>query len=191
MLRFFALAVTMALTGCGGVSGVDYTKVNMQPLPSDATVALHIALPEGENDPFWHTAERKLRSKLGATLKGEQLFAEVVNPGEPADYDLRVQVADIATGSRKSDAGTSSAIDPSALQKAGDAITSVITSYADSKAPEQLRHVFAYVSLEPTDGGEDVVAFKTSGAAGQTENTVSVVMWRIIDGLQCYGEDCV
>ena len=65
------------------------------------------------------------------------------------------------------------------------------TTYNDSKKADQVREVETYVTLFDVEAGEEVIAFTTSGGAGKTDGTVSVIVSRIVAGLQCYGEDCV
>lgn len=190
MKKFVFLLVSLAITSCSGISGVTYSKVNMKPLDSGKTVALAVKLPVGEGDPFWLEGQRKLRSKLGVILVGEGIFREVVTDNEPADYRLDVQIADIAIGRLEIDRPdlTNSA---DTAQRIGHAIGSFIDGYREIQAPEQLRALVSYITLHDIETGHDVLAFKMSAEAGQTEATTTSAVSRIVAGVRCFGEDCV
>lgn len=184
MTRSLLLLIALSLAACSGISGVEYSKVSAQPVPNNKTVSLNVAVPEGETDRQWRTARRKVRSNLNVHLLGTQTFQNVTKDNQPADYRLNVTLSDVALGPAASDA-------PETGNALANIIAKATTAYNDGQKPDQVRGISAYVTLLDAKGGQEVMAFTTSGRAGSTDGTVSSIVSRIVAGLQCYGEDCV
>lgn len=188
-MRCFIVSFALfLLAACSGVSGVEYSTLNTQPIPADRTVAVDVVLPADETDEFWLTAEKKLHSKLALELEEGGSFQRVLNAGEPADYNLIVRVADVTID--RPEVETTESVSTDKLTKAVTAIANAAGAVAATKVPDQVRRIKVYTTLAEQSNGREVLAFRAEGADGRTDNTVTAIVDRIIAGVNCYGEDC-
>ncbi|MGI9508562.1 MAG: hypothetical protein ACR2QJ_04335 [Geminicoccaceae bacterium] len=188
MRSTIAVFLLLAVTACSGVRGVEYSTVNYQPLPAGKTVALDVVLPDSETDEFWLTAERKIHSRLALELEEEGQFQRVLHAGEPADYDMTVQVAEIEVD--RPGVAEETTVSDDKLVKAVAAVVNAANAAAAVKLPDQVRSVKVYTTLSEQRSGREVVAFRAEGSEDRTDSTVTTIIDRIVAGITCYGEDC-
>ncbi len=187
-IRLVAFAgAPLVLAACSGVSGVEYSTINMQPIPAERTVAVDVVAPDGETDELWLAAERKVHAKLALELEKGGSFQRVHNAGEPADYNLTVQLAELVIDRPEVGQHTGGT---DGLTKAVQAVANAAEAVAAVKLPDQVREIAVYTTLADQKSGSEVVAFRAEGADGRTDATVTRIVDRIIAGVNCYGEDC-
>lgn len=180
-------SMTLALAACAA-SGpstppVDYSKVRTEPIAATSAVALTVDAAEGKQGKEWRKARREIGTALSNDLIGTQMFQDVRNGGEAADYQLNVVVTDIVAGQEQLGAVAAYGSAAAAGIKAIDGINARQKAY-------EVREVAVRVTLLDADGNEEITAFTTSSAGGSTEETASRVVERISRGLRCNGEGC-
>lgn len=182
-----SIALAFAACASGGPTvdtpPVDYSKVRTQPIEAASAVALAVNVPEGKQGKEWRKARREIGTFLSNDLIGTQMFQDVRNEGDAADYQLNVVVTDIVAGQEQLGSVVAYGSAAAAGIKAIDSINARQKAY-------EVREVEVRVTLLGADGSEEITAFTTSAAGGSTEETASSVVERISRGLRCSGEGC-
>ncbi len=187
ILLTLSVAFTLSACTAGGLPGaaspVNYSKVRTEQIEAASAVALAVNAAEGKQGKEWRKARREIGTFLSSDLTVNQLFQDIRNEGDDADYRLNVVVTDIVAGQEQLGSVVAYGSAAPAGIKAIDAVN-------DRQEAYEVREVTVRVALLDADGGKEITAFTTSAAGGNTEETASRVVQRISRGLRCSGEGC-
>jgi hypothetical protein len=87
------LLLAGGLAACSASAKVAVTQPKSTTIPSNSVVALEVAASGSETvDEDTAAVLQKMRSSLFGGLVADGIFKQVVQPGEPADYTMKVSV---------------------------------------------------------------------------------------------------